>query len=134
MYGCFGNPRVEGIELFYTISGAKIGLSINIANDVRLYHSDRLTHYLACGTCVLAKTVPDSNLLFEDKVHLRYFDTMDEFFDITNWYLSHEEERLKIANAGMERAHSEFNCVKIAGYILQAIETGTYSAPWMVDS
>lgn len=130
LYGCLGNARVEGIETFYAISGAKIGLSINIVNDVRLYHSDRLINYLACGTFVLAKRVPDTDLLFEDGVHLKYFDTPEEFFELAEWYLEHDQEREKIAKTGMKRAHAEFNCEKIAGHLLDLIETGTYDAPW----
>ena len=130
LYGCLGNARVEGIEAFYAISGAKIALSINIVNDVRLYHSDRLINYLACGTFVLAKRVPDTDLLFEDGVHLRYFDTPEEFFELAEWYLEHDQERERIAMAGMERTHSDFNCEKIAQYMLDLIETGTYNAPW----
>jgi hypothetical protein len=41
-----------------------------------------------------------------------------------------ERERKKIAMAGMERAHSEFNCRKIAQKMLDLVETGTYDAPW----
>jgi len=130
LYGCCDRPLIGGIQYFYAISGAKIGLSINAVNDVRLYHSDRLTQYLACGTFVLAKRVPDSGLLFKDKVHLRYFDAVEEFFDLANWYLAHEDERIKIANAGMEYVHAEFNCEKIAKYTLDLIEAGAYKAPW----
>ena len=130
VYGAFGVPRVEGIDYFYAISGAKIGLSINIANDVRLYHSDRLINYVSCGTFTLAKRVPDTDLLFEDGIHVKYFDHIDEFFELADWYLKHDDERERIAMAGMERAHKEFNCEKIAGYMLELIETGTYAAPW----
>jgi len=130
LYGCFGTPRVEGMDYFHAICGAKIALSINIANDVRLYYSDRLFNYISCGTFVLATRVPDSNLLFEDGVHLRYFDTPEEFFELAEWYLKHDKQREKIAKTGMERAHSEFNCEKIAQYMLDLVETGTYKAPW----
>jgi spore maturation protein CgeB len=130
IYGAFGIPRVEGIDYFRAISGAKIGLSINIANDVRLYHSDRFINYVSCGTFTLARRVPDTDLLFKDGIHLKYFDTADEFFDLADWYLKHDQEREKIANAGMERAHSQFNCEKIAKHMLDLVETGTYDAPW----
>ena len=130
VYGCFGNPQIEGIDCFYAISGAKIALSINAINNIRLYHSDRLTAYLACGTFVLAKRVPDTDLLFEDGVHLKYFDTVDEFFELAEWYLNHENEREKIAKAGMQRAHTEFNCVKMAQYVIDLIEKGRYDKPW----
>ncbi len=106
---------------------------MNAVNSVKLYHSDRLTHYLAGGTFVLAKRVPDTNLLFKDGVHLRYFETIDEFFDLADWYLNHEAERKKIADAGMKWIHERFNCVKIASYILELVENGTYSAPWFND-
>lgn len=129
-YGCLGRPRIGGIDYQYAISGARVALSINAVNNMRLCHSDRLTHYLASGTFVLAKRVPDSDLLFEDGVHIKYFDTADEFFELADWYLAHEDERIKIANAGMERAHTEFNGKKIAQYTLDIIEKGDYDAPW----
>ncbi len=130
IYGAFGIPKVEGMDYFYAISGARIALSINIVNDVRLYHSDRLINYVSCGTFTLARRVPDSNLLFEDGIHLKYFDTVDEFFELVDWYLQHEQEREKIAAAGMQRAHKEFNCVKMAQYVIDLIEKGRYDAPW----
>jgi hypothetical protein len=130
VYGCCGTPNIGGQDSLYAVSGAKIGLSINADNTVRMYHSDRLTNYLSCGTCVLAKRVPDTDLLFKDKVHLRYFDTADEFFELADWYLKHEDERKKIADAGMKWVHEEFNCVKMAGYVLDFIEKGSYKAPW----
>jgi len=130
VYGCCGKPKIGGFDYLYAISGARIGLSINGDNNVRMYHSNRLTHYLACGAFVLAKKVPDSDLLFKDKLHLRYFDTAEEFFELADWYLKHEDERKKIADAGMKWTHEQFNCVKIAGYILDLVEKGKYSAPW----
>lgn len=130
VYGCFGKPQIGGIDYLYSISGARIGVSINAVNSVSKYHSDRFTHYLACGTFVLAKRVPDTNLLFEDGLHVKYFEDQKDFFDLTDWYLEHEPERKKIANAGMERVHTEFNSTKIAGYMLELIEKGTYEASW----
>ncbi|UCE99341.1 MAG: glycosyltransferase family 1 protein, partial [Planctomycetota bacterium] len=94
------------------------------------YHSDRFINIPACGTFTLAKRVPGYELLFEDGVHMRYFDTIDEFFEVGEWYLKHEAEREKIAKAGMERAHSEFDCKRIAKYMLDLIERGTYDARW----
>ena len=98
-----------------------------------MYHSDRLTHYLACGTFVLAKRVPDTNLLFTDGVHLKYFDTPEEFFELTDYYLNHEQERKKIADTGMKWVHEQYNSVKIASYLLELTEKGTYKAPWHLN-
>ena len=129
-YGCFGRSPVWGTDLYRAISGARLALSINADNDIRLYHSDRLTLSLACGSCVLAKRVPDTELLFRDKEHVLYFDTVEEFFDLLQWYQKHEKERQLIAGKGMEYAHRTFSCEKIAQYSLDVIQTGAYHAPW----
>jgi hypothetical protein len=130
LYGCCRSPRIGGLDSLYAISGARIGVSVNAYGDVRLAHSDRLTRFLAGGTMVLSKRFPDCELLYKDGVHLKYFGTIEEFFDIADWYLKNEQERKKIADAGMKLVHEEFNCVKIAGYMLDVIENGTYKAPW----
>jgi len=134
LYGCFGRPKIGGIDYLYAISGARIGVNVNSYSSVNLCHSDRLTHYLSCGTFVLANNFSDSELLFKNGQHLRYFNDVDEFFELTDWYLNHETERKKIADAGMRWTHERFNCVKIAGYILDLAEKGTYSAPWFDDT
>ena len=131
LFGFSGSPKIYGLDYFHAISGAKIGVSINIVNDVELYHSDRLINYVACGTFTLAKRVPKSELLFEDKKHLVYFDTIDEFFELADWYLKHDNEREKIAVCGMEHAHQEFNCMRIVDLFMKIVETGSCKAAWM---
>jgi len=107
-------PKVVGMNYFRAISGAKINLSINAVNDVSKYHSDRLANSVACGTFTLVKRVPDTELLYEDNKHVKYFDTVDEFFELSHRYLADEHLREKIALQGMQHLHKEFNCVKMA--------------------
>lgn len=130
LYGCFGRPRIGGINYLYAISGARIGVNANAYSSVKFCHSDRLTHYLSCGTMVMAKRMPGSESLFREGEHLVFFDTVDEFFELSDWYLSHEEKRKEIADAGMKWIHEQFNSTQIAGYILELIEKGSYKAPW----
>lgn len=130
LYGCCGKPKIGGMDFLYAISGARIGVNVNAYGPVKFCHSDRLTRYLASGTFVLAKRFTGADLLYRDSEHLKYFDEIEEFFELADWYLNHEQERKKIADAGMKRIHNEFNCQKIAQYILDLIETGTYNAPW----
>lgn len=130
IYGCLGKPKIAGQNYLYAISGAKIGVNVNAYSSVKFCHSDRLTLYLACGTFVMAKRFDGCNLLYKDKIHLRYFDTIEDFFDLADWYLNQEDERKKIADAGMQHVHTEFNSTKIAGYILELIEKGNYRSPW----
>lgn len=130
LYGCCGRPTIGGMDCMYAISGARIGVSVNAYGPIRLCHSDRLTRYVACGTLVLARRFAGAELLFRDGEHVKYFDEIGEFFELADWYLAHEAKRKKIADAGMERAHKEFSCRKIAEYVIDLVEKGTYDAPW----
>ncbi len=130
LYACLGNPKIGGMEQLYAMSGAKIGVSVSASDPVKLYDSDRLVRLLSCGTFVLARRFPDCELLFKDGEHVKYFESVDEFFELADWYLGHEEERKKIADAGMKRVHEEFSCTKIAGYILELSQNHRYSAEW----
>ena len=130
LYGCCGRPKIEGKDFLYAVSGARIGASVNAYGPVRLAHSDRLTRFLAGGTFVLAKRFPDCELLYRDGEHLKYFDELNEFFELADWYLAHDEKRQQIADAGMKWVHEQFNCVQTARYIGELIEKGRYTAPW----
>jgi hypothetical protein len=132
VYGACGRPKTNGLDSFYVLGGAKIGVSINIANDVYLYHSDRFINIPACGTLCLAKKAPGYERMFTDKVQVRYFENGDEFFELAAWYLRHDEEREKMAAAGMQQAHKEFNCTRVAQCMLDVMEKGTCDAPWGV--
>lgn len=130
IYGCLGQPKVEGLNYLHAISGAKIGIHCTCVNNVSMCHSDRITQYIACGTLVLAKRVPDTNLLFKDGAHCRYFDTVEECLGLIDYYLKHEDERIRIADAGMCYCHEHYNSQKIAGHILDLLEHGKYTAAW----
>jgi len=130
IWGGLGKPKIRGLDYLHAISGARIGISINEFNDVPLCHSNRFINYLACGTMVLARYVPDSELLFTDGKHLRYFSTIEECLELADYYLSHEHERQAIAKAGMEHAHANFNCTAIAKDAVELITTGAYDKPW----
>ena len=134
IYGCLGYSEIGGIDYLYAISGARIGISINAINTVPFYHSDRFTHYSACGAMVLAKRVPETDCLMEDNKHVRYFDTEEECRELADWYLKHEKERQAIADAGNKHCHANYNSVQMAGHIINAIESGQYTAPWGIFS
>lgn len=130
VWGCLGRAKVSGLDYVRAICGSRIALSINAFNDVRLYHSDRLTHYLSHGAFVLAKYVPDSELMFEDGKELVYFRSREQCVELIDRFLADDAGRKKIAAAGMQKVHSVFNCRKIAGHIVKIVTTGDCDEPW----
>jgi len=130
VWGCLGQPRVEGYDYLNAVCGTKMALSINVNNDVRFYHSDRLTHLLGCGAFVLSRYVPDSDLLFEDKKHLCYFHSIEECSDLVDQFRQDQTLRKKIAEQGYKRAHEGFNCEKLAGYVVDLAQGREFQEPW----
>ena len=129
-YGRGGLPPLKGQDYLSTISNCDIAVSINAFNDIRLYHSDRLIQYLACGAFVLAKRVPDTELLFTHNKHLVYFDTIEQCTDLIDKYLPDEPARRRIAESGMARAHQAFHCQRLAGHIVDLATKGSYNETW----
>jgi len=130
VWGDMGNPAIKGNDYIDAICGTDIAISINAFNDVRLYHSDRLIHYLACGAFTLAKQVPDGELLFENNKHLCYFGSQEQCLELINRFQVETSQRQRIAQAGMKRAHEMFNCTRLAGNILQMVTQGSCDEPW----
>ncbi|MHC4322543.1 MAG: CgeB family protein, partial [Planctomycetota bacterium] len=56
----------------------------------------------ATGSFLLTEYVPTIGECFEDGVHLVTYKDMDDAVDKARYYLEHEDEREKIAKAGME--------------------------------
>jgi len=129
-YGSLGGPVVLGLDYFRRLAGAKIVLSVNASNDIRMYHSDRLINSVGCGAFVVGRAVPDGQLLFADGKHLAYFETPNQCLELIDYYLDHDDERRQIAKQGMEHAHKAFNCQRIARDIVDLATTGHYDAPW----
>lgn len=79
-------------------SESKIVFNIAMTNDVNM----RCFEALATGSFLLTDHVPSIGDLFEDGKHLVLYRSLDEAIDKAKYYLDHEDEREKIAQAGYE--------------------------------
>lgn len=62
----------------------------------------RVFEATATGSFLLTEDVPTIHTLFEDGKHLVTYKDMDDAVEKAKYYLKHEDEREKIAKAGME--------------------------------
>lgn len=77
---------------------SKIVFNIAMKEDVNM----RCFETLATGSFLLTDWVPSIDELFEDGKHLVLYRSLDEAVEKAKYYLAHDEEREKIAQAGYE--------------------------------
>jgi spore maturation protein CgeB len=82
-------------------SRMKIGLNVSLNNDVNF----RVFETLACGTFLLTDRIYNNGMeeLFEDGTHLVTFINEQDLLEKINYYLTHNEERIRIAEAGKNK-------------------------------
>lgn len=66
-------------------------------------HVMRTFEIPACGAFMLAERTDEHLELFEENREAAYFGSVEELLDKVRYYLSHEDERQRIAKAGYRR-------------------------------
>jgi hypothetical protein len=129
-HGMNGKPELMGAAYYRGIANARMGLNISSVRyrggppraseeDLYLYASDRISHYLGSG--LLTFTTRDNRLeeLFEEDRELVFFSSKEELLDKVRYYRQHDEARRAIARAGWEKAHRHFNERLVARYMIE---------------
>lgn len=87
----------------------------------------------ATGSFLLTEYVPTLKECFEDGVHLVTYKDMDEAIEKTIYYLEHEDEREKIAMAGMKHTLKNHTYQKRAEKIVRVNGTVSAEDSWNHD-
>jgi len=101
------NLRIEGRPLWSDdYASALSAFRINLC-FLRKVNRDRCTtrsvEIPACGGFMLAERTEEHLAQFEEDREAVYFSSNDELLDKVRWYLVHEQERARIAEAGRRR-------------------------------
>ena len=97
----FGKRLFE--EAAEKFSSSKIVLNISIKDDINM----RVFEALATKSFLLTDHIPTLEILFKSGVHLETYKDFDEAVDKAKYYLSHDEQRRKIAEAGYQEVISK---------------------------
>jgi len=96
------NGGYRGIEHSKICATSKIMVADNAVNNLPGYWSNRVYLHLASGAFVLHPNVPGMNKIFQDKVHLVYYNDREDLIRKIRYYLSLDGKRNSIAKAGHE--------------------------------
>ncbi len=120
--GIYGqkNNLLLGNRYLEVISKSKITLNYSRNNNLSMYSSDRLVHIAANGSMVLSSDVPNLQNIFS-KDEVIYFSTLQDMIDKLNYFLTHDDDRLKVAEAGWRRAHKDYNESLLASKMMDLI-------------
>jgi hypothetical protein len=98
--GLDADPAVWGDDFATKVAQSKICLQFSVDDNTWGYWSNRVGKILTQGGFLLAHYAPGMELFLRDGVE--YFKTIDECKQKINYYLEHEDERVKIADKGYD--------------------------------
>ena len=126
-YGHGGNPSLFGAAFMKALGQAKIGLNFSQRNqlarsgpggELYLYSSDRIGLYQGNGLLVFTtKSFSLSELYGHDAIV--EVENADDFIDKLRYYLDNDVERQRVARAGYELGHREFNERLVSQYMIE---------------
>ena len=95
-------PPTEGTSYAETIYRTRINLGFlrRISRDVQTTRSVEIP---ACGGFMLTERTQEQEAMFTEGVDVEFFSGFDEMLKKVRYYLAHEDERAKIARAGLRR-------------------------------
>ena len=100
---------VYGGDFAKVCASAKIVMDIKPAMwqpDLGVYSSNRLVRQLACAGFSLSRGTAENKQMFRDGEHCAWYDSEAEAFEKIEYYLTHEQERQRIAQAGAALVHT----------------------------
>lgn len=112
----YGEPA-DGQDAADLFRKSRIVFNTAAVDDINM----RVFESLATGSFLLTEWVPTLSELFEDGKHLVTYKTMDEAVEKARYYLAHDEEREKIAKAGMEEVLSKHTYHHRWNHVLETI-------------
>lgn len=113
----FGQRRFE--EAARKFCKSKIVINIAMKEDLNM----RCFEAIGTGSFLLTDWVPHIDEVFEDGKHLVLYRSLDEAVDKAKYYLKHDSEREKIAQAGYEHVMAHHTIDHRANVMLERINS-----------
>ncbi len=116
-----GNFYFDEMSLVYSLSRIVFNRSVKEDMNMRVFEA------LACGSLLLTDKIDGSgqDLLFKSKNHLVEYQSKRDLLEAVSYYLTHAEERERIADAGRERVLAKHTYAKRMDYMLSFLSPHT---------
>lgn len=130
-HGMNKKPLLYNADYYQKIKESRMGLNINVARsdintipdkeDLYLYSSDRISHYMGSG--LLTLTPRDNSLyeLYKENEELVFFDSKEDLLEKIKYFKEHDSERQRVAKNGWIKSHQCFNEKLVTQYVIEAV-------------
>jgi len=119
-HGVKGGKRVLGPDYQDALSNCSMGLSINVVNDVYLYASNRMAHFIGNGIATFVDRASGFGDVFEED-ELVFYSTEAELMEKLADLKRDDKKRRTIAEKGYNRYYELFSNKKVAQYMLDVV-------------
>jgi hypothetical protein len=141
-HGMNGKPELWNAAYYQAIENAKMGLNIShtylgednihnntTAEELYLYSSDRLSHYMGSGLLILSTRGNRLEEMFAEDREIVFFSSKEELLEKVIYFKNHDAERREIAWRGWEKSHACYNERLVTKYIIET----TFGLPLSED-
>ena len=131
-HGMNGKPELWNAAYYQAIENAKMGLNIShtylgednihnntTAEELYLYSSDRLSHYMGSGLLILSTRGNRLEELFAEDREIVFFSSKEELLEKVIYFKNHDDKRREIARRGWEKCHACYNERLVTKYIIE---------------
>lgn len=131
-YGMNGKPELWNVKYYQAIENAKMGLNLSHAylgpdninekstdEELYLYSSDRISHYMGSGLLTLSTKDNRLEELFEENKEIVLFSSKEELLEKIIYYKKNDIERKTIARQGWEKVHTLYNEKLVTKYMIE---------------
>jgi len=117
-------------DYLFVINGAKIGVGVNSLNHTELYTSDRLAHFMGCGTFYMTYRIKGLEKIFSDD-EIVQFDSIKDLEEKIFYYLKNDKERGRIAKNGQKKIIELLNHKRVTKDWLNIIYNNKSEYNWV---
>ncbi len=115
-----GGDHISAFEYAKILNKAKISLSIT--DHTPTIMTGRMAETMFCGVMLLQQENSELEKLYIPSVDYVSFTTHEDMLEKAKYYLSHKEEREKIAKNGHDKAITQYSAKKFWQIILDKLE------------
>lgn len=114
------HPPVKETEMYKIFYSSRINLNITM-RGIESGVPQRVFDIMSVGGFVLSNYQPELDELFQVGKELEVFHSLEELQDKADYYLEHENERIRIAVAGYQRVKQDYSYPKLLRNILETV-------------